>query len=519
MLAYGNNYRYTKIGLLTACLLTIVHSDIQAQHNGDPLFYQGVITQNAPGVRSAAYGNAYTSRSNDLNEMFHNPAGLADISSIQISVAADYKTYLERDNQNFYPGNEYFNTSLYMEHLVNPDPAWDGLWSDSLGLITYDSLGNPIGQYWNMERFLRPVQGKDEYSEEAADHQEKYSRTTLDHITAAYPFRLAGKNFVAAASWYRNLDGYDYDWNGSHLDPHWGTSTIIQAKAGDTTRTNWSEFNRTRTGGIYSLTAALAMNWEEYLNAGVRINYTSGETDDRQSLERIGYFLTLHQLTDWSFSYDSYQIMTTGSSKFSALDIAIGAQYISEFLNLGVNIRLPYTMERNWQYRTQITQQGINTSSDSSGTDKISLPAAYTLGLTIKPGNGLIFSIDVETAKLSAAEYERESGSGDSLTVYSKLADHYALRFGLEYQATENFSLLAGYQTRNAPFIPYGAAIRDEGPPSYSYSFGASFSHGMHRFDVAYTYYQLKYYDAYMTNRNFSLESYQRIQLGYTISL
>ncbi len=90
------------------------------------------------------------------------------------------------------------------------------------------------------------------------------------------------------------------------------------------------------------------------------------------------------------------------------------------------------------------------------------------------------------------------------------------MRFGLEYKVDETISLMGGYQTQGAPFIGYAVADKDQGAPIDVYSCGLSLNilHG--RFDVSYSYSQLKYYDVYMTNRNFTLERSQSVLFGYT---
>lgn len=163
-----------KIFMKSSLLFFILSiQSLYAQGNGNTLLFQGLTNKNTVSVKGMAYGNAYVSRNSNLNSLFYNPAGLIGINTIQISASSQYITTLERDNQEFYPGNGYLNTSLYLERLIIPDPAWNGIWDDSLGTKWYDENGNPIGKYWDMNKLKFPVKGKDEYSEEAADNQLK----------------------------------------------------------------------------------------------------------------------------------------------------------------------------------------------------------------------------------------------------------------------------------------------------------------------------------------------------------
>jgi len=497
-------------------LFILLIQSLYAQSNGNTLLFQGLTNPNPVSVTGMAYGNAYMSRNSNLSSLFYNPAGLTGINTIHISVSSQYITTLERDNQEFYPGNGYLNTSLYLERLIIPDPAWNGIWDDSLGTKWYDKNGNPIGKYWDMNKLKFPVQGKDEYSEDAADNQYKDKDFTFNQISLAYPFKFSEKNFVAAISYYRNYDVRDYDWNGSHLNPHWGTSTIIQANKGDTTRTDWSTFIRKRKGGIYSLTGALAFEYNENLKFGIKFNWVSGKTNDEQILDRIGYFLTLHQLTKWSFSYDTNTVSMFGSSNFSTLNFSIGAIYSTENFSLGINIQLPYTLKREWNYNTQTYNGKSTIQTNSFGTDKVKMPAIYSFGLSIKPNNNLIFSIDYEVNPLNKAEFNLDKNFPDTLDIYSKWVYQYAVRFGIEFSLTTDISIIGGYQYQTASFVPYGVAVRDRGFPEETYSLGVSYKIFHGKIDLAYSNTNLKYYDAYITNRNFTLESSQRIAVGYT---
>lgn len=497
--------------------LLMFHQRVSAQHNGDPLLYQGLTDQNSVSVNGGALGNAYVSRSNDLNALFYNAAGLANIQSIQISVSSQYRNQLIRDNENFYPGSGYVGTSLYLEHLLIPDTAWNNIWDDSLKSIVYDSLGNPIGKnWWDADKIKHPVQGADEYSEEAADHQKESHNIAFNHIAIAVPFQLFGKNIVAAASYNRQYDVSDYDWNGAYLDPHWGSSDLIQDTVGAIVRSNWSVFTRERTGGLYAFTGAIALQWNEYIHLGARLNLLSGKTTDEQSLDRIGYFRFKHGQTRWSFSYDTNNLWTKGSSDFSSANLSLGALLISKNFSLGLNIQLPYTLERKWVYSTQITDTSGTVTSSGSGVDKVEMPAIYTMGLSIKAANGLTFSFDYEIAPYSNARYNLAPNNPDLLTIYTKWVDQISLRFGAEYEITDDIAIRGGYQSQGATFIGNGVAVRDEGAPIESYSCGASVKilHG--RFDAAYTLSQLKYYDVYMTNRNYTLLESQKLAFGYT---
>jgi hypothetical protein len=505
-----------------------------AQHNGDPLLFQGLSDRYSAGVKGSAYGNAYVSRSNDLNSIFYNAAGLADLPSIQVSVSSQYRNYLVRDNQYFTPTPNgstggYTGINLYLGHALIPDPAWNNIWSDSLRTIWYDSLGNPIGKnWWDPNKLVTPPQDQSDYSEAAAANQKKKSSVAFDHIAIAYPFKFQEKQFVAAVSYSRQYDDYNYDWNGAYLSPHWGmvagdVGAVQDTIKGDIVRSDWSVFTRERSGGIYSITGALALKLDEHIQLGAKFNYLMGQTDDLQDLQRIGYFRFKNGLgnSSWSFSYDTNDSLITGSSKFHGTSYNLGAIYNSKNFNLGLNVQLPYQIERDWSYSTRVSTLDSSKrpsvlSSTSSGIDYVSLPAIYTAGITIKMEKGFIFSFEYKYNPLSSATYRLSSMPDSMFTKYQQWVDQISMRFGLEYKVDDNISFMGGYQTQGAPFIGYAVADKDQGAPIDVYSCGLSLKilHG--RFDVSYSYSQLKYYDVYMTNRNFTLERSQSVLFGYT---
>jgi hypothetical protein len=516
-----------------AFLLT-PHESVLAQHNGDPLLFQGFADQKSLGVKGSAYGNAFVSRSNDLNSIFYNAAGLANLASIQVSVSSQYRDYLVRDNQYFTPtqtsgSGGYTGINLYLGHALIPDPAWNNIWVDSLKTIWYDSLGHPIGtNWWDPSKLLTLPQDQSDYSEDAAANQKKKSGYAFDHLAIAFPFEFMDRPFVAAASFSRQYDNYNYDWNGAHLSPHWGmvagdVGAVQDTIKGDIVRSNWSVFTRERSGGVYSLTGALAFKLDERIHIGVKFNYLMGQSDDSQDLQRIGYFRFKNGTgnSSWSFSYDTNDSLVTGSSKFYGTSINIGASYNTKNFSLGLNVQLPYQLERDWSYSTQATtldssKRPVVVSSSRTGRDYVSLPAIVTGGITVVTENGFTLSFDYRYNPLSTATYTLSSMPDSMFTKYQKWVDQVTLRFGLEYTVDENISLLGGYQTQGAPFIGYAVADKDQGAPIDVYSCGLSVRAFHGRFDVSYSYSQLKYYDVYMTNRNFTLERSQTVLLGYT---
>lgn len=494
-------------------MILISTTGLLAQRNGDDFAFQGFTQGNELGVRAIALGGAFTAYSGDINTLFYNPAGLTGIDKIQFSLGATSKNQMWRDDQVWYAGSGYRMINLYLEGLYTPPVEFNGIFSDS--------LGNPFGLSWNPDDIRDPVYGEDHYSKEAADHESDLTGSGISNFTAAMPFRIGGYNLVAAASYNLDYNILDYDWNGDHLDPHWGTSELIAnlVEPDSILRANWSVYTRKRTGNIHSINAALSLDLIEKINLGLAVNSGFGETDDNMALDRIGYFDFVHAQDEWAFSYDTLLTETSGTSKFSYTNFKLGALVKFDRFNMGFSIKLPYTIEREWNYTTKVTSISGATSSSSSGVDKVDMPATYSYGLNFHPTKKIMLAFDYEVTPYSKADFHMATEAADTSKNLPNWKDQSTLRFGASYNVRDNFALIGGYRSWSEAFIPYGVAIRDEGPPSDSYTMGLSWEILFGRLDVAYEIRTLKYYDVYYTSRNYTLQRTNQLYMSYTIEL
>lgn len=486
-----------------------------AQHVGDDFLYQGIVDFNNVSARAEALGQAYSAVSGDLDAMFFNPAGLVGLDKLQLSISASTKSYLWREYQEWNPGSGYRNVSLILDGLWKPDPALNGIWSDVLFFPEYDSLGNTITPVWDLNQIQEPDYGHDPYSKERAEFDNTKNNFGLEHVSAGIPFNLGKVPVVAAVSYYRQHDVKDIDWNGTHLDPPWQTSDIIIAEPDDTTRTNWSQYNRSRSGDIYSIRAALGIQLFSWLNIGAGFTRFSSETEDLISLDRVGYFLTIHQSTEWAFSYDNYRVEKTGISKFSSMKADLGAIFSFDHFSFGGRIFLPSTVERSWNYTTE--EPGSVTSS--SGADKVKLPLSYNFGISFKPYERMMLSFDFKQNPLSRTEYELDEAHTDTLNQYTRWVDQNGFGVGASFELFDGLWLQGGYHNLRTPWIAYGAAFRDRGTEGETYSAGFSLYALLGRLDLTYSIYYLKYYDAFMSNINYAQERVNRVMLTYTVML
>ena len=495
---------------LIICLL-FVSVSIYAQRNGDVLAFQGLEDPNNMSVRAVALGGAYTANSGDLGSIFYNPAGLAKISKLQISVSASYNNKMWRDNQIWYAGGKYLMLPEYMENLYTPPAEFNGIWSDS--------LGNPFGLKWNPSDIRRPVQGADHYSAEAADAEHTLNKIALDQLAVALPFQLFDSKFIAAVAFNTNYNPADYDWNGDHLDPHWGTSYDMSqlAPKDSIVRSNWDVYTRERTNGIKNLKGALAFELNESIQLGFGITSLFGSTDDNITLNRIGYYQFIQAGESWSFTYEPRTAVRKGTSDFSSLMFNVGGMLSLKNLNFGFNIELPHTITRDWSYTDIVNTSAGSTTSASSGTDKMKVPLCFNLGIKFVTSEKLSLYADLESKPYKKATFE--STSLIDTTNFPVWVNQYTFSGGLEYKLFEDLRIMAGYRNRTATFIAYGNAIRDQGAPIVSYSLGASYNLPFGQISIAYELREMKYYDVYFTSRNYTLVRSNYFLVGYILSL
>ncbi len=507
---------YTKSIIQKAFWVVLIFSlGLSAQRRGDNLSFQGLSTPDDAGVKLLAMGNAATAISGDINALFHNPAGLVGVSEIQFSFSGVSYNRSWQENQRYRPNRIYVTLPFYLEGLYTPNPAYNGIWDYELaGTPGLDSIDYEV---------RAPETGLDPYSDEAADWQRDLSGSAFTNFTAAIPFTFMKRPVVVAAAYSRNVLTADFDRNDTFLDPHIGYNLYgnpSRATTVDTVTVNWSRYLRQRDGDVTNLNGAVAFQLNDNLMLGAGVKIRSADTDDLQTLDRVGYF-DLVGNNKFRFSYDTLSTSTVGASEFSSSAFDIGAVLKLERLNIGVKLALPHTLSRDWNTTTTVTaiDSGITSSSSesASGTDEIELPATYQFGISVTPMDKFTFSLALDYAQYSKADYNLTSQPLDSL--FQGWADYQAMRFGIEYRATNYLSLLAGYRNLPATFVPDGAAFKDRGPAANSYTFGATLAVGkLGRIDAAYEIRNLEYYDSYYSNTNYARESLNNFYLGYLYS-
>jgi hypothetical protein len=497
------NKRINQLLIFTVLAFALV---VNAQHRGDNLAFQGVAQSNQNSVRATAMGGAFTGISGDVGAIYWNPAGLSGLSGLQVSISAASVTKMWQENQDYRPNRFQMTLPFYLEGLYIPNPQNNGLWDYDIFQAERDS------SYY----VSPPILGKDRYDEAVADWQKKQNEFKLDNFAVAYPFKIGEKTLTLAGAYSRKFDVMDYDRNDTFLDPHIGYDYygVAERVTNDTLRMNWSQFERSRFGSINNISLAASYDISKNIVLGLGLNSFSGESDDMQRLDKVGWF-DITSNNKFRFSYDTLNTNILGSSSFKGLNANLGFLLKLEHISFGVNLTTPYTMQRDWETTTTVIDTSGTTTSSASGVEKMKVPLAYRVGLCIAPIEKFRVSLDVESIPYSNNEFEFAMPN----TTHRNWVDLTSLRFGAEYKPWTWLSLMAGYKAISEVFVPDGAAFRDRGPTSESYTMGASIYALSGRFDIAYEIRSLKYYDSYYSNTNFVLEKMDWLMFGYTFFL
>ena len=493
---------------ITILLFLLNCAQIYSQHRGDGLSFQGFDQINGIGVKVEAMGGANLALFGDVSAIFNNPAGLSGISGYQISLSANSFEKNWRENQDYRPNRQFATLPFYLEGYYIPDTKNNGRFDNQ----TFFTDSNYA--------IIDPKLGLEPYSDEAADWKRKKSDFSFNNIALAIPFEIFDRQFVAAGAYNKRYDVLDYDRNQTYLDPHigfagYGGLITRVTSAEDSVRVNWYDYIRSREGGIEQINIALAADVTEFLKIGLGVNISSGEINDYNSLDKIGYFDLLGGANRFKFSYDSTSNVIQGTSKFTSTSFNIGAILVLNRFNLAIKLTPPYTLKRDWNNTQTNSDSGGTKSENLSGVDEIKLPIGYSFGLSFNPVDEFTIAFDLEKSNYSKSEVTLAAPDSN----FRNLADQTIIRVGAEYKATEFLSILAGYRNTSALFVPDGAAITDEGPNSTNYSAGLSLNFFFGRFDFAYERRIMKYFDSYFSNTNYVTETYNNFLFGYTFTL
>lgn len=489
-------------------LILVSSSFLFSQRRGEDQLFQGLNELNINSAGIAAMGGASLALSGDVNYLNYNPAGLASISDIKISYTANnYETKLW-ENQDYRPNRQFTNLSFILDGLYIPNPEnngkydYDAFFDDSTYIVSDPELG------------------LDPFSEDASNWKKSKSDFVFNNFNIAVPLTLFETPIVLSAGYSKKNNIFDYDRNTTYLDPHigyngYGDIEERVTSAEDTVTVNWFDYKRMKTGEIMKITAGVSASVLDFLDFGFSVNILNGESDDYYALNKIGYFDLLESANSFKFSYDYNYMSKEGKSDYSATNFTFGAVINLNRIKLGLTLKTPYTLTRDWEY-TQIENHFDSVSTQNfSGTDEVEYPFGYAVGLSFNPIDDLTLAVDFEKNNYSNAKFKITSVDSSDY----KWSDQIIIRVGSQYKLTDYIHLMLGYRSDTQDFIPDGAAIKDYGPINKSYSAGISLLFEPIQLDIAYEYSRLRYYDSYFSNTNYNTKRKSNLLMSFTINL
>lgn len=492
-----------KMVIMILGLLAFGSTTLLAQHRGDRFSFQGLDEIVDGGAQSVAMGGAWTAMSGQLDNLFHNSAGLVFLKKWTVSISGNYYKKDWWENQAYRPDRYFVTLPFYLEGMYVPDPKNNGVLDRDLALDSSYVVHPPKDS------------GKQVDSKEAADWTRQKSAPVFNNVALAVPMRLFGRDVVLAAAYQQKLNFLDFDRNDTYLVPMLGTSLyqgfVQRMNGNDTLNLKWYRYQRERSGSLHSVRGAVSVKITKRLSLGLSLDYTFGTSTDLLQLDKKGYFGLIDE-NKFFFTFDTLNHSERGTSDFSTLNSAIGLQYHFESMTVGLNVQLPRTITRNWRYT--ITDQTANAlkSSKTSGEDRLEIPASYRFGLAFKPVKAFTFSLSYGFAPYSHSNVTL--GQADS--TFHKWPDQHTLMGGLRYRATDFLTLMAGYRWQSALFVPDGVGYRDRGPDKTSITFGSQVSFGaLGSVILAFETKSLKYHDTYFSNTNYATEKFQNVVIQY----
>ncbi len=484
-------------------LLVFGATTLFAQHRGDLFSFQGLGQTVDGGAQAMAMGGAWTAMSGQLDNLFHNSAGLANLKKRIVSVSGNYYKKDWWENQVYRPDRYFVTLPFYLEGMYVPDPKNNGVLDRDLALDSSYVVHPPKDS------------GKRVDSKEAADWTRQKSAPVFNNIALAFPLHLFGRNVVLAAAYQQKINFLDYDRNNTYLVPMIGTSLyqgfVSRVNGNDTLNLKWFQYQRQRSGSLHSVRGAVAVKASKRLSLGLSFEYTFGTSTDLLLLNKKGYFGLIDE-NKFFFTFDTLNHSERGTSDFTTLSAAVGLQYRFDNVTIGINVNLPRSVTRDWHYTINDQTAALQESANVSGQDHLDIPASYRLGLVFEPIKSFTFSLAYGYAPYSQSNVTL--GQADS--TFRKWPDQYVLSGGLRYRVGNFLTLMGGYRWESALFVPDGVGFTDRGPDKTSITFGSQLSFGgLGSVIFAYETKSMKYHDTYFSNTNYATEELQNFMIQY----
>jgi hypothetical protein len=458
------------------CILLLAGS-VSAQGYGGPLTFHGIEQYSLHSAGSRGMAGISVGMQGDAGLMFQNPATLASLQKMQLSLGGKSFTSDSKQVQQYAPVRYYSNLSLLLEGLTDqiPDPPPD------TSIFAYGTV---------MDTVQRPF-------DDIKPNWFSSKKNTLPlQAILAVPVTFGNYKISAGIGAVEYADMYHYYQNNNALSPGILSQRplpTLRPTDDDPTIVDWYQTVRSRNGQINGYGFSLAAGMEKYnLSVGFSGMILDGGTDDFEQEVGRG------KLTFFSNAFRadsvSHIITKSGKSKFRGQEYMLSSMFTGKYVSIALTIKMPATITR--KYSTNIKTEIDNTVRINSvqGEDKLKLPWRGTLGIALTPKDNLSIAFEYESRPYNSARYIDVNGEETSPWLSSSL-----VRMGLEYLITPWLALRGGMRGQAEVFEEEGNQLEGE-PVSYTiYSAGFGLFYSGFRLNITYENSTLKYQDVWST--------------------
>ena len=475
------------LAIATASLLLVRLS--AAQGFGIPLTMQGVDRITNHSASSRAVGGTTIGLSADVSAMFVNPASLAGLPGVQISLGGRASFFDLGQVQQYGPAKYYPNFSLVMEGLTDlvPDPEFDTLTTHT----ARDSVQRPfdtIGPNWSRK------------SNANVPHQ----------LMVAAAFSLGGLQWTAGAGVVEYADLDRYFQNNNVLSPAVNVQRPVPVPLVKNDSLSlpvqWYQYSQSREGSIRGYGGAIAVSLLPQVSLGLSGLLLKGSSDDTEAIHGRGKLVFYGSY----FRLDpvAYRTVTTTVSEYSGAEFCLSGAFTGKFLTAGISVKPPSRITRTVERSVQADTGTTTTRWSEQGEDRIDLPWRGMAGLSVAIRENLRIVLEYELRPFDSAVYTAASGTESSPWLSAGL-----LRFGVEYRPWEWLALRAGMADQAEVYQPEGNPLSGD-PVEYAvYSAGAGLTFGGLRVDLAYMFANASYTDMFQNNVNLNTDRRQTAAL------
>ncbi len=257
---------------------------------------------------------------------------------------------------------------------------------------------------------------------------ESVSRGDLNYASVAYPFKVFGKNLVAALNYQQK---YDF-----HMDVDFSFKVEVPPILSRNADVDFES-----KGGIGALTPAIAMQVIPKLSIGVAVNFYTDEFFGDFAWKEKTRRVDSGTLVGFPFTETFNEDITF--KNFQAVNVTTGILWDvwekeEKHLTFGAVYHSPYTADVDRVSDDRSVFDGQQSPPNHERVHlEIDYPMSFGAGLGFRCNDALSFSLDVTWTDWSEFQQEDENGvktrpiAGASAD--RDIDDTYAVRFGTEY--------------------------------------------------------------------------------------